>query len=187
MSTKGNTRIAPADGKLGILIPGIGAVSTTFMAGVEAVKRGLGGADRFAHAARHDPAGQAHRRPNPQDQGFRSAWPAWKIWSSAAGTFSKITPTKRPPTPSVLEATLLEQVREPLEAIQPMKAVFDQEYVRRINGPNVKEGGSKMDKAEMLMDDIRQFRETSGAARLVMIWCGSTEVFHKPAAGPSDA
>ena len=72
--------------------------------------------------------------------------------------------------------------KEPLSAIKPMKAVFDQEYVKRINGPNVKAKGTKMDKAEMLMEDIRNFSETNGAARLVMIWCGSTEVFHKPAA-----
>jgi myo-inositol-1-phosphate synthase len=82
----------------------------------------------------------------------------------------------------VLEPALLEKVREPLEAIQPMKAVFDQNYVKRIHGPNVKTGGSRMDHAEMLMEDIRQFQESTGAARLVMIWCGSTEVFHKPAA-----
>jgi myo-inositol-1-phosphate synthase len=60
--------------------------------------------------------------------------------------------------------------------------VFDQEYVKRINGPNVKEAGSKMDKAEMLLDDIRQFQETNGVSRSVMIWCGSTEVFHRPGA-----
>ena len=82
----------------------------------------------------------------------------------------------------MLEKPLLEQLREPLSAIRPMKAVFDQEYVKRINGPNVKPKGSKMDHAEMLMDDIRKFQETTGAARLAMIWCGSTEVFHKPAA-----
>src|SRR5207245_3498178 len=66
--------------------------------------------------------------------------------------------------------------------IRPMKAVFDPEFVKRINGPNVKEKGTKMDKAEMLMEDIRNFRESSGAARLAMIWCGSTEVYHKAAA-----
>jgi myo-inositol-1-phosphate synthase len=82
----------------------------------------------------------------------------------------------------VLEAPLLEQLREPLSAIRPMKAVFDQEYVKRINGPNVKTEGNKMDKAEMLMEDIRKFRESTGAARLAMIWCGSTEVHHKAAA-----
>ncbi len=75
----------------------------------------------------------------------------------------------------------MEKVKGPLSAIKPMKAVFDPEYVRRINGPNVKQGGSKMDKAQMVMDDIENFRKTSGASRLVMIWCGSTEVHHKPA------
>jgi len=82
---------------------------------------------------------------------------------------------------SVLERTQLEALKEPLSAIRPMKAVFDPEYVRRINGPNVKQG-SKMEKAEMLMDDIEQFRKSNGADRLVMIWCGSTEVFHRPGA-----
>jgi myo-inositol-1-phosphate synthase len=62
-----------------------------------------------------------------------------------------------------------------------MDAVFDQDYVRRINGPNVKEAANKMDKAEMLMDDIRRFKERTGVARMVMVWCGSTEVFHRPA------
>ncbi len=65
-----------------------------------------------------------------------------------------------------------------------MKAVFDPEYIRRINGPNVKTKGSKMDKALALMDDIAQFRESTGVfSRIVMIWCGSTEVFHRAAAG----
>ncbi len=63
-----------------------------------------------------------------------------------------------------------------------MPAVFDTEYVKRINGPNQKPKASKMEHAEMLMDDIRQFKERTGASRLAMIWCGSTEVFHRPAA-----
>jgi myo-inositol-1-phosphate synthase len=82
----------------------------------------------------------------------------------------------------VLEMPLLEKLREPLSAIRPMPAVFDHEFVRRIDGPNKKPKASKMDHAEMLMDDIRGFRESTGAARLAMIWCGSTEVFHRPAA-----
>ena len=63
-----------------------------------------------------------------------------------------------------------------------MPAVFDSDYVKRINGPNLKPKGSKMDHAEMLMDDIRSFKERTGSSRLAMIWCGSTEVFHRPAA-----
>jgi myo-inositol-1-phosphate synthase len=72
-------------------------------------------------------------------------------------------------------------VRAPLEQLHPMEAVFDQEYVRNIHGPNLKEARSKMDKAELLMDDIRQFQKRTGVVRSVMIWCGSTEVFHQPA------
>ncbi|MGH9657953.1 MAG: inositol-3-phosphate synthase, partial [Bryobacteraceae bacterium] len=82
----------------------------------------------------------------------------------------------------VLDSPLLDKLREPLEKIRPMPAVFDPEYVKRIDGPNVKRGGSKMDQTELLMEDIRAFRERTGAARLAMIWCGSTEVYHKPAA-----
>ena len=82
----------------------------------------------------------------------------------------------------MLERTQLEQLKEPLSAIRPMKAVFDREYIRRIDGPNVKQAATKMEKAEMLMDDIVQFRKNSGAERLVMIWCASTEVFHRPGA-----
>jgi myo-inositol-1-phosphate synthase len=80
----------------------------------------------------------------------------------------------------VLEPALLEQVREPLTALRPMPAVFNPEYVRRIHGPNVKPSGSKMDQAEALIADIEAFRRTSGVARLIMIWCASTEVFHRP-------
>ena len=68
-----------------------------------------------------------------------------------------------------------------------MKAVFDPEYIRRINGPNVKDKGTKMDKAEMLMDDIEQFRKKHNCSRLVMIWCGSTEVYPQARRGASDA
>jgi myo-inositol-1-phosphate synthase len=80
-----------------------------------------------------------------------------------------------------LEKTLLDALKEPLSAIRPMTAVFDQEYVRRINGPNVKQASNNMEKAKMLMDDIERFRKENNCARLVMIWCGSTEVFHQPA------
>jgi myo-inositol-1-phosphate synthase len=82
----------------------------------------------------------------------------------------------------VLEKTQLEQLKAPLQAIRPMKAVFDQEYVKRINGPNVKQAKNNMEKAQMLIEDIERFRKENNCARLVMVWCGSTEVFHQPAA-----
>ena len=181
MSTTGNTRIAPAGGKLGVLIPGIGAVSTTFMAGVEAVKRGLGQPIGSLTQLGTVRLGKRTEGRTPKIKDFVPlanledlVFGGWDIFNDNAYESAVHA--------QVLEASLLEKVREPLSAIKPMQAVFDPEYVRRLNGPNVKTAGSKMDKAEMLMEDIRQFRDSSGAERLVMIWCGSTEVFHKPAA-----
>jgi myo-inositol-1-phosphate synthase len=82
----------------------------------------------------------------------------------------------------VLDRGLLDQVKGDLEGIQPMPAFFEQRFVKRINGPNVKKAGSKMEMAEALMDDIKRFRESSGASRLVMVWCGSTEIYQKASA-----
>ncbi len=180
MSKNENVRIAPADGKLGILIPGIGAVSTTFMAGVEAVKRGLGVPVGSLTQLATIRLGKRTDGNTPRIKDFVPlagledlVFGGWDIFEDNAYEAAA--------NARVLEAPLLEKVREPLEAIRPMKAVFDHDYVRRIDGPNVKQG-SKMEKAEMLVDDIRNFQQSTGASRLVMIWCASTEVFHKPAA-----
>ena len=180
MPTSDSVRISPADGKLGILIPGIGAVSTTFMAGVEAVKRGLGVPVGSLTQLATIRLGKRTDNRTPYIRDFvplakldQLVFGGWDIFEDTAYQAAS--------NARVLEPSLLEKVREPLDAIRPMKAVFDSEYVRRINGPNVKQTGSKMDKAEMLMEDIRNFKSTSGADRLVMIWCASTEVFHRPA------
>jgi myo-inositol-1-phosphate synthase len=181
LSTNGNTTIAPADGKLGILIPGMGAVSTTFMAGVEAIKRGLGHPIGSLTQMGTVRLGRRTDGRTPKIQDFVPlarmqdlVFGGWDIFEDNAYESAVHA--------SVLETALLDKIREPLEAIEPMKAGFDTDYVRRLQGPNIKDHGTKMDKAEMLMEDIRQFRESSGASRLVMIWCGSTEVFHKPSA-----
>jgi myo-inositol-1-phosphate synthase len=180
LSTKESVRIAPADGKLGILIPGIGAVSTTFMAGVEAVKRGLGLPIGSLTQLATLRLGKRTDGRTPYIRDFVPlaglndlVFGGWDIFEDSAYEAAQ--------NAKVLEPALLQQLKEPLSAIKPMKAVFDREYVKRINGPNVKTG-SHMEKAEMLMDDIRNFQESTGASRLVMIWCGSTEVFHRPSA-----
>src|SRR5687768_12800495 len=85
-------------------------------------------------------------------------------------------------TAGVLEPAQLEQVRAELEAVKPMPAVFDQRYVKRLAGPNVKKGKTKRDLAEQLVADIRAFKSTHGCDRMVMIWCGSTEVYMKETA-----
>jgi len=177
--TNENVRIAPADGKLGVLIPGIGAVSTTFMAGVEAVKRGLGVPVGSLTQLATVRLGKRTEARTPMIKDFVPlaglddlVFGGWDIFEDTA--YQAATNAK------VLEPSLLEQVREPLEKIKPMKAVFDHEYIKRIDGPNVKKGGTKMDKAQMLMDDIREFQKSTGVARTIMIWCASTEVFHRP-------
>ena len=186
MATKEPVRIAPADGKLGVLLPGMGAVSTTFIAGVEAVKRGLaqpiGSLTQLATVR----LGKRTEGRTPLIKDFVPLaelddleFGGWDIYEDNAYEAARKA--------AVLDPAMLERVREPLERLQPMEAVFDRNYVRRIHGPNVKEARTKMDKAEMLMDDIRQFQERTGVARSVMVWCGSTEVFNRPVAGPSDA
>jgi myo-inositol-1-phosphate synthase len=173
--------VKPAEGKLGILIPGMGAVTTTFIAGVEAIKKGLakpiGSVTQLATirlGKRTDNNTPKIKDFVPLAQLSDLEFAGWDIFEENCYDAAVHA--------GVLERSILEQVREPLEKIKPMAAVFDNEYVKRIHGPNLKPKGSKMDHAEMLMDDIRQFREKSGAARLAMIWCGSTEVFHRPAA-----
>src|SRR5947208_8704639 len=174
-------KIAPAEGKLGILIPGMGAVTTTFIAGVEAIRRGLakpiGSVTQLATI-------RLGKRTDGRSPLIRDFIPLAGLDHLVFGTWDIFEDNcfEAAQRAGVLEAPLLDKLREPLSVIRPMKAVFDQEYVKRIIGPNIKDKGTKMDKAEMLMDDIRQFRESTGAARLAMIWCGSTEVFHRAAA-----
>ena len=185
MPIQENVRIAPAEGKLGVLIPGIGAVSTTFIAGVEAVKRGIsqpiGSLTQMATI-------RLGKRTDGRSPYIRDFVPlaglndlvfgGWDIYEDSA--YDAAANAK------VLEQSLLEQVREPMQAIRPMKAVFDPNYIKRITGPNVKEAPNNMDKARMLMEDIRAFQRANRVSRPVMIWCGSTEVFTKPSACHED-
>jgi myo-inositol-1-phosphate synthase len=180
MPKQPNVAIAPADGRLGILIPGMGAVTSTFIAGVEAIKRGLGQPIGSLTQLGTIRLGKRTEGRSPLIKEFVPLTPleclsfgAWDIYEDNAYEAAMRA--------QVLERTLLDQLKEPLTAIRPMKAVFDHDYVRRISGPNVKAGRSKMELAEALMDDIQEFRKTHGCTRLAMIWCGSTEVFHKPA------
>jgi myo-inositol-1-phosphate synthase len=175
-----NVRIAPAEGKLGVLTPGIGAVTTTFVAGVEAVRRGLAQPIGSLTQLSTVRLGKRTEGRSPRIKDFVPlaelddlVFGGWDIFEDNA--YEAAANAK------VLEPALLDHVKEPLSALQPMKAVFDHQYVKNIDGPNVKQGGSKMDKAEMLMQDIADFTTKHGTARNIMIWCASTEVYHKAA------
>jgi myo-inositol-1-phosphate synthase len=154
-------------------------VATTFVAGVEAVRKGLAGPVGSLTQMGTIRLGKRTEGRSPKIKEFVPiaglddlVFTGWDIfeddmYSSACHA-------------GVLERSLLDQIKPFLESVQPRKAVFDRNYVKKLDGPNVKKGRSKMDLAEQLRADIREFRQTSGAERLIMIWCGSTEVFLKP-------
>lgn len=180
MAKQSNVTISPADGKLGILIPGLGAVTSTFIAGVEAVKRGLGAPVGSLTQLGTIRLGKRTEGRTPKIKDFVPLAPldcltfgAWDIYEDNAYEAAVRA--------QVLDRTLLDQLKEPLSAIRPMKAVFDHDYVKRIDGPNLKSGSSKMELAQAVMQDIQEFKKANSCNRLVMIWCGSTEVFHQPA------
>jgi len=175
-----NVQIAPAEAKLGILIPCMRAVTTTFIAGLEAIKRGMAkpigslsqlGTVRLGKRTEQRSPAIKDFVPLARLEDLEIA--CWDIFEDNAYEAAVKA--------GVLEMPLLEQLKQPLSAVTPMKAVFDQNFVKRLRGPNIKAEGSKMEHAEMVMDDIRQFQKRTGVARMAMIWCGSTEVYHEPA------
>jgi myo-inositol-1-phosphate synthase len=175
-----NTPPAPATGKLGILLPGLGAVSTTFIAGVELARRGLG-----------RPIGSltqmATIRLGKRSEGRT---PKIKDFVPLAGlndvVFGAWDPIPDNAYESALKAgvldkhTHLDPIAEFLRRIEPMPAAFDQRYVKRLQGSNVIPGTSKREWVEALRADIRNFKAANDCERLVVVWCGSTEVFIRP-------
>jgi myo-inositol-1-phosphate synthase len=170
------TDIAPATGKLGVLLVGLGAVSTTFIAGVLAIRKGLASPIGSLTQMGHIRLGKRTDNRSPKIKDIVPiaelddiVFGGWDIFEANCYEAAK--------TAGVLEASLLEQIRPEMEAIKPWPAVFDQRYVKRLQGPNVKKGKNKKDLAEQLRADIRNFKKDRGLDRLVMVWCGSTEVY----------
>ena len=159
----------------------MGAVTTTFIAGIEAIKLGM--AKPIGSITQLNTIRLGKRTDNNTPK-IKDFVPLAKIEDLEFGGWDIFEENcyEAALHAGVLDKPLVESLRGPLEKIKPMPAVFDSNYVKRINGPNLKPKGSKMDHAEMLMDDIRNFKQRTDSARLAMIWCGSTEVFHRPAA-----
>jgi len=178
MASKG-VPIAKPEGKLGVLLVGLGAVSTTFVAGVEAVRRGM--AKPFGSLTQMGTIRLGKRTENrvPRIQDFVPLarlddleFLAWDpIPDNAYQAALKA---------GVLETTLLDRIRPRLEVLNPLPAVFDRRYVKRLDGTHVKRGSNKLELAEQVMDDIRRFADETKVNRMVMVWCGSTEIFLKP-------
>jgi myo-inositol-1-phosphate synthase len=164
-----------------VLLVGLGAVSTTTIAGVCAIRKGLAQPIGSLTQMGTIRLGKRTDSRTPRIKDFVSlaaldeiVFGGWDIFEADCYAAAR--------TAGVLEPAHLEQVRGELEAIRPMPAVFDQRYVKRLQGPNVKKGKSKRDLAEQVVADIRAFKTTHGCDRLVMVWCGSTEVYMKQTA-----
>ena len=173
------TSIAPTTGELGVLTPGMGAVSTTFMAGVELVRRGLAqpigsvtqlGTVRLGKRTQH--RSPLIREFVPLEKLDNLVFGGWDIFPDTAYEAAVKA--------GVLDALHLEEAKGLLSGIRPMKAAFDQAYVKRLDGTHVKHAKTKFDLAEEIKEDIQQFRRETAVQRLVMVWCGSTEVFLTP-------
>lgn len=172
-------RIKEPKGKLGVLLVGQGAVSTTFIAGVEAIRRGLG-----------QPIGsltqmgtiRLGKRTEGRVPRIKDFVPLAELDDLVFGTWD-IFPDdayEAALKAGVLERELIEKLKGPLKKIKPMKAVFDRQYVKKLSGPNVKTGVNKYELAQQLMEEISEFKAKNECTRLVMIWCASTEVYMKP-------
>ena len=168
--------IAPAEGKLGILLVGLGAVSTTLVAGVEAIKRGISKPIGSLTQMGTIRLGKRTDARVPKIKDFVPlaslddiVFGAWDIFSDNAFEAAM--------NAGVLEKDLLNQVSEQLASLKPMPAVFEQNYVKRLHGENIKTGKTKMELAEQLIEDIARFRSENGCDRLVMVWAASTEIF----------
>ncbi|RPE81590.1 inositol-3-phosphate synthase [Vulcaniibacterium tengchongense] len=171
--------IQPAEGKLGIVMPGLGAVATTLIAGVEAVKRGLALPVGSLTQMGHIRLGKRTENRCPRIRDFVPlaglddlVFGGWDVYSDDVYLAAR--------NARVLEPAMLDAVRPALEAIRPMTAVFDPACVPNLDGDHVKHAVNKMALAEAVVEDLQRFRREHGCARLVMVWCGSTEKYIEP-------
>lgn len=174
--------VAPATGKLGVLIPGLGAVATTFIIGVKAIQRGLGNPIGSLTQMGTVRLGKRTEKRSPRIKDFIPLAPLEKLEFGAWDIFDENC-YEVAVRSNVIFKQLVEQVREDIEPIRPFKAVFDPAYVKRLHGTYVKTGKTKYDLAKQLMEDIQRFKEEKRVDRMVMVWCASTEAFLEP--GPA--
>jgi myo-inositol-1-phosphate synthase len=172
-------RIAPATGKLGVLIPGMGAVATTFIAGAMLARRGLaqpfGSLTQLANirlGKRTDNRQKLLKDFVPLANLDDLVFGGWDLFPDDAYAAAR--------NADVLSSEHLNQVQDELAAVKPMPAVFFPEYVKRLRGENVKKQTNKHELAEAVRDDITRFKRDNGVDRCVSVWCGSTEVHHEP-------
>ena len=171
-------KIAPASGKLGVLTPGMGAVATTFIAGVLAARQGLAAPIGSVSQMAHIRLGQKNEERNPLIKDFV---PLAGLDDLVFGGWDPITSNalEGAQAAGVLEDRDLAAISRELEGIVAMDAVFDQRWVKKLDGNRIKKLDSKLDQAQALISDIDRFRSENQCERLVMVWCGSTEAYQE--------
>ena len=176
-----NRKKSAPEGKLLVLTPGMGAVATTFIAGVESIRKGLSKPIGSLTQMQTIRLGARSENRNPLIKDFL---PLASLEDLTFGGWD-VKPDNVYDAcvhASVLKQQDIDPIADFLKEIKPMSAAFQQEYVKKLNGPNVKEFTTKMDLADQLREDIRNKIKETGATRAVMVWCGSTEVYQSPSA-----
>jgi myo-inositol-1-phosphate synthase len=172
--------IRPAQGRLGVLLPGMGAVATTFIAGVMNIRRGLAKPIGSLTQMGTIRLGKRTEGRSPRIKEFVPlaelsdlAFAGWDLFPDDAYQAAVHA--------GVLGRDHLDPVKEELETVRPWPAVFEQSWVKNLHGEHVKKGASKAALAEQVVDDIRRWKKEAQLDRLVAVWCGSTEVYRMPA------
>jgi len=168
-----------AEGKLGVLIPGLGAVSTTLIAGVIAVNKGLTQPIGSLTQMGNIRLGKRTENRFPKVKDFVPlanltdiVFGGWDVYADNVYEAAK--------NAKVIETATLDAIKPELESIKPMKAVFDKSYVKNLDGTHIKEAATKYDLALALMEDIQNFQRENNCTRVVIVWCGSTEKYIEP-------
>ena len=173
--------IRPASGKLGILLPGMGAVATTFIAGVEAIRRGMSKPIGSLTQMGTIRLGKRTEARSPLIKEFVPLAPLENIVFGGWDLFPDDA-YQAAAKAGVLSKEHLGELKDFLSTVKPMPAVFDQEYVKKLTATHAKTGKSKRDLADQVIADIKDFKKKNACDRLVMVWCGSTEVYRSPSA-----
>jgi len=175
---KDQAEIKEPKGKLGILLPGLGAVATTFIAGVRAIQKGM--AKPFGSLTQMGTI-RLGKRTEKRVPMIKDFVPLAGLDDLVFGGWDIFTDNvyEAAVKAGVLQKDLLDGVKEEIETIQPMKAVFDQNYVKKLHGDHVKKADNKFDHARMLIEDIEDFKLKNDLSRMVTVWCASTEIFMK--------
>ena len=170
------TNVKPADGKLGIMVVGCGAVATTFMTGVLMARKGL--AKPIGSMTQYDKI-RVGRGSEKKYLHYKDIVPLADLNDIVFGTWDVYPQNAYQAAvyAEVLKAKDIEPVRDELEAIKPLKAAFDRNYAKRLDGDNVKDCKTRWEMVEALREDIRNFKKENGCARVVVIWAASTEIY----------